>query len=144
MIWSHSWKEESQGVYHSQRDALKHPVHIRHFPLNPYPPQNLREMEKFSVNFAKTSTHMESTIPYLQRMLNSERWKEMPNKIVILLWMIICIVFFTLFGICFPRFSSLMKCNQIEYKKIARRTTGVKSFYFLLLNIVLPLTLSSL
>ena len=52
--------------------CLKHPVHSRLFPLNPYNPHYVRKSEKFRVNFAKTETYKKSTIPYLQRLLNSE------------------------------------------------------------------------
>ena len=52
--------------------CLKHPVHQRLFPLNPYNPHYVRNSETFQVNFAKTETYKKSAIPYLQRLLKSE------------------------------------------------------------------------
>ena len=52
--------------------CLKHPVHSRLFPLNPWNPHYIRDSEKFKVNFAKTETYKKSAIPYIQRLLNSE------------------------------------------------------------------------
>ena len=61
--------------------CIKHPVHSRLFPLNEFPlsdaPSNaVRNPEKFSVNFAKTSIYKKSAIPYCQRLLNSETTKK--------------------------------------------------------------------
>ena len=49
--------------------CVKHPVNSRLFPQNERE-LNLRQTEKFVVNFARTSTYQKSTIPYCQRMLN--------------------------------------------------------------------------
>ena len=40
------------------------------FPLNPLNPLNLRNPEKYRVNFAHTENYRNSTIPYCQRLLN--------------------------------------------------------------------------
>ena len=40
--------------------------------------KNLRQTEKFAVNFAKTSTYQKSAIPYYQKLHNnhySKKWK---------------------------------------------------------------------
>ena len=53
--------------------CLKNPRHSSLFPLNPYYMSQLHEernREKFTVNFARTDTYKDSTIPYCQRLLN--------------------------------------------------------------------------
>ena len=53
--------------------ALKHPVHSRLFPTNRNQNNestNVRNREKFHVNFARTECYRKSAIPYCQRMLN--------------------------------------------------------------------------
>ena len=53
--------------------CLKHPRHSSLFPLNPYylsQQHEERNREKFTVNFARTDTYKDSTIPYCQRLLN--------------------------------------------------------------------------
>ena len=50
--------------------CVKHPVNSRLFPLNQAPSNNLRQTEKYQVNFAKTGTYLKSAIPYCQRLLN--------------------------------------------------------------------------
>ena len=53
--------------------CLKHNVHKRMFPLNFNNEQNKhRSREKYTVNFARTTTYQISAIPYLQRLLNSQ------------------------------------------------------------------------
>ena len=42
------------------------------FPLNPEGEQNLRNPEKFSVNFAHTENYRNSAVPYCQRLLNND------------------------------------------------------------------------
>ena len=59
--------------------SLKHPVHKRLFPVNPRfreNPDYLREREPFVVNFAKTSSYKNSTIPYCQNLLNTHFAKK--------------------------------------------------------------------
>ena len=54
--------------------CIKHPLHRRLFPLNKsncHNKHNSREL--FEVNFGRTTTYKESTIPYLQRILNTEK-----------------------------------------------------------------------
>ena len=50
--------------------ALKHPKHKKIFPINEEIDIKIRELEKFHVNFARTSTYKKSSIPYIQRLLN--------------------------------------------------------------------------
>ena len=51
--------------------AIKHPRNSRIFPLaEQNPTYNVRNSEKFKVNFGRTSTYMESAVPYCQRLLN--------------------------------------------------------------------------
>ena len=53
------------------KKCLEHPRNRRFFPLNPnIPAYKVRDVEKFKVNFARTSAYMKSTIPYCQRLLN--------------------------------------------------------------------------
>ena len=52
--------------------CLKHPRNQRLFPVNRNNNNHdIRSNEKFEVNFARTSTYQNSTIPYCQRLLNS-------------------------------------------------------------------------
>ena len=57
--------------------ALKHPKHAKIFPLNDEIDHEIRELEKFHVNFARTSTYKKSSVPYIQRLLN----KHHTNKL---------------------------------------------------------------
>ena len=49
-----------------KNDQTKH-----FFPLNPDYLQDLRNPEKYTVNFAHTENYRNSTIPYCQRLLNA-------------------------------------------------------------------------
>ena len=52
--------------------ATKHPKNSRLFPLNKTKPEyNLRDREKFEVNYARTSAYQNSTIPFCQKLLNA-------------------------------------------------------------------------
>ena len=55
------------------KKCLKHPTNARFFPLNPNLgiAHEVRNREKYAVNFARTNAYKNSTIPYCQRMLNS-------------------------------------------------------------------------
>ena len=58
----------------------KHPKNHTIFPLNPsLDTHNVRHMEKFKVNKARTESYKQSTIPYLQRRLNE--YYEKKNKL---------------------------------------------------------------
>ena len=46
------------------------------FPLNPVGLQNIRNPEKFVVNFAHTENYKNSTVPYCQRLLNKDYMLE--------------------------------------------------------------------
>ena len=50
--------------------ALKHPKDMKMFPDNDECDHDLREEEKYHVNFARTSGYKKSAVPYIQRLLN--------------------------------------------------------------------------
>ena len=54
-------------------NCIKHEQNKRYFPLNPNlkNQNNIRNRERFSVNFARTKTYQKITIPYCQRLLNT-------------------------------------------------------------------------
>ena len=57
--------------------CLKHKKNSRLFPLKQnIPACKVRDLEKFEVNFARTSAYMKSTIPYCQRLLNKHYKKK--------------------------------------------------------------------
>ena len=56
--------------------CVKHPLNSRLFPLQQTPVNDLRQTEKFVVNFTKTSTYQKSTIPYCQKLLNEHFRKQ--------------------------------------------------------------------
>ena len=58
--------------------ATKHPKHQKLFPLNQEIDLELRDVEKYHVNFARTSTYKKSSIPYIQRLLNKHHIKKLP------------------------------------------------------------------
>ena len=65
-----SSRRESRCLNFSLK-CLKHPRNSRLFPINNLPhAHDVRNSEKFQVNFARTSTYQDSTIPYCQRLLN--------------------------------------------------------------------------
>ena len=55
------------------KKALKHPTNAKMFPLKPdlKTTHEIRNKEKYAVNFAHTNAYKNSTIPYCQRYLNS-------------------------------------------------------------------------
>ena len=53
------------------KKCLKSPDLSKWFPLNCQTNYEIRNGEKFEVNFASTERYRMSTIPYLQRLLNS-------------------------------------------------------------------------
>ena len=68
-----SLRRETRCLNFSKK-CLKHPQNKRFFPLNPNIQNNLnvRNREPYKVNFCYTETYRKSTIPYCQRLLNSE------------------------------------------------------------------------
>ena len=56
------------------KKCLQHPINKRMFPLNPNlnNQQNIRDREKYKVNFAHKNIYQNSTIPFCQRLLNNE------------------------------------------------------------------------
>jgi len=60
------------------KKCLKHPINQRMFPLNPNlnNQQSIRAREKYMVNFAYKNSYKNSTIPFCQRLLNSEERKN--------------------------------------------------------------------
>ena len=60
--------------------SIDHPQNKRMFPLNiKTDDHNLRIREMFQVNFARTQSYSQSSIPYCQRMLN-EYFMNLPSK----------------------------------------------------------------
>ena len=56
--------------------CLKNP-HTKHmFQLNPEHHVNIRQPEKYSVNFAQTENYRNSAVPYCQRLLNEDYRQE--------------------------------------------------------------------
>jgi len=55
------------------KKCIRHPTNKRMFPPNTSETNTheIRSREKYIVNFARTSTYKNSTIPYCQRLLNS-------------------------------------------------------------------------
>ena len=52
--------------------SANHPRNKRIFPLNNnIPVCKIRNLEKYEVNFARTSNYRDSTVPYCQRLLNT-------------------------------------------------------------------------
>ena len=65
-----SSRRESRCLNFSLK-CVKHPRNSRLFPINNLPhAHDVRNSEKFQVNFARTSTYQDSTIPYWQKLLN--------------------------------------------------------------------------
>ena len=69
-----SQRRENRALSFAHK-ALKHPKHKSMFPIsedylsNPF---NIRNKEKFKVNFARTTKYKRSFIPYMQSRLNEE------------------------------------------------------------------------
>ena len=58
--------------------CLKHPKNLRLFPSTPkVTKHDLRSNEPFVVNFARTASYKNSTIPYCQRLLNQHFMKKL-------------------------------------------------------------------
>ena len=69
-----SQRRENRAISFAHK-ALKHPKHKSMFPISEdyiSNPHNLRNMEKYKVNFARTSRYKQSFIPYMQSKLNVE------------------------------------------------------------------------
>ena len=78
-------RQSGLETLHSRRESrclnfalkcVKHPLNYRLFPQHQTPVNDLRQTEKFVVNFAKTSTYQKSTIPYCQKLLNEHFSKK--------------------------------------------------------------------
>ena len=54
------------------KSSLKYPIGSKMFPLSHEHDQNVRNREKFKVNFAHTETYRRSAVPYCQRLLNQD------------------------------------------------------------------------
>jgi hypothetical protein len=67
-------RRENRCLHFAER-CLKHPKFKHLFPLSEPDEHNIRQGEKYHVNFERTGQYMNSTIPYLQRKLNSEHRK---------------------------------------------------------------------
>ena len=62
-------RRKSRCIKFSQ-NCIKHETNRRFFPENEYTSQDIRNREKYKVNFAYTNTYKNSAIPYCQRLLN--------------------------------------------------------------------------
>ena len=60
--------------------CLKNPHTKQMFPLNPENIQNVRQPEKYSVNFARTKNYRNSAVPYCQRLLNDDHRQDQEKK----------------------------------------------------------------
>ena len=58
------------------KKSIKHPTNQRFFPLNQEKSTQIRNREKYLVNFASTNSYKNSAIPYCQRLLNTMDDKE--------------------------------------------------------------------
>ena len=56
--------------------ALSHPLHKNMFPIQKQDLHDIRNKEKYVVNFANTETYKNSFIPYAQQKLNKEHMKK--------------------------------------------------------------------
>ena len=50
------------------------------FPLSLEDPYNLREAEKYQVNFSRTENYKNSAVPFCQRLLNEDYRQEEQRK----------------------------------------------------------------
>ena len=67
------------------KSCLKHPVHKRLFPLNPSKQHDLRDKQKFVVNFATASTYQDSTIRHTANQgVHDAVWHFFIFKIIII------------------------------------------------------------
>ena len=69
-----SQRRENRALSFAHK-ALKHPKHKSMCPISEEylsNPHNIRQKEKFKVNFARTSRYKRSFIPYMQSKLNEE------------------------------------------------------------------------
>ena len=60
--------------------CLKNPHTKQMFPLNPENNLNIRQPEKYSVNFARTENYLNSAVPYCQRLLNDDHRQEQERR----------------------------------------------------------------
>ena len=58
------------------KKCIKHPSNNRFFPQNQTNTNQIRNREKYLVNFASTNFYKNSAIPYCQRLLNTMDEKE--------------------------------------------------------------------
>ena len=57
--------------------SVKHPRNKKIFPLNEVSHRHeMRDKEKYRVNFARTESYKKSAIPYCQRLLNEHFYKK--------------------------------------------------------------------
>ena len=68
-------RRESRCMQFAKR-CLKHPKFKNLFPHSEPDAYKLRQVEKYKVNFARTSHYRDSAIPYLQRKLNVEEMEK--------------------------------------------------------------------
>ena len=54
------------------KSSLKYPLGALMFPQNQEHDQDIRNPERFKVNFAHTESYRKSAVPYCQRLLNQD------------------------------------------------------------------------
>ena len=72
-----------QRVLAFSKKALEHPKHQSMFPISDNfvnNPHNLRNVEKYEVNFARTHAYQQSFIPYAQKVLNEDYRQSKCNE----------------------------------------------------------------
>ena len=74
-----SARREARSLAFAKRCLLNEQTkHL--FPLNPDDVNNIRNPEKFSVNFAHTENYKNSAVPYCQRLLNTDHQQEKERR----------------------------------------------------------------
>ena len=66
------YERRTQRCLDFAKKSTKHVKNNRMFPKNVQQDHDVRNSEKYKVNFARTSSYFKSTIPYCQRLLNSQ------------------------------------------------------------------------
>ena len=74
------WKRQKIRCLSFVKRCLKNPQKKQIFPLNPENILNVRQPEKYSVNFARTENYLNSAVPYCQRLLNDDHRQEQERR----------------------------------------------------------------
>ena len=62
------------------KKCLRNPLTEGMFPENPLNDYDIRQGEKYKVNFARTESYKKSSVPYCQRLLNKHNMIEEERK----------------------------------------------------------------